>query len=115
MLYRGGEGDKGRAPNTRHERITSGSQLHDLYKCVCTHTRNRKNVLVVLIAVHKIVYSNIDLENMFFNSSQEHEISIPIFSCSAFLYKIYVPAFLKCQESETRNMRLYSISLVNTI
>ena len=51
---------------------------------------------------------------MFFISSQEHEISIPIFSCSAFLYKIYVPAFLKCQESETRNMSLYSISLVNT-
>ena len=89
MLYRGGEGDKGRAPNTRHERITSGSQLHDLYKCVCTHTRNRKNVLVVLIAVHKIVYSNIDLENMFFISSQEHEISIPIFcvprSCTKFM------------------------------
>ena len=75
---------------------------------------NRTNILDVLIAVHTIVstvYSNIDLANMFFISSQKREIIVSILSRSAFLYKICVPAFLTCQERGARNQERAPISV----
>ena len=88
---------------------------HTLHMLVSV-PHKEKNILVVLIAVHiqlYNVYSNVDLANMFYISSQEREISVPILSLSAFLrscIKLAVPRArvrkrLGMRERKTRHAR----------
>ena len=62
-----------------------------------THKGIEKYMLLVLIAVNTILKSNIDLVIMFFISSQEREISVPILSCSVVPRSCKKFAFLRAR------------------